>query len=130
MQKNLKQLRICPSGNGMKINRGDIIIADFEPVKGSEQGGIRPALVIQNNHGNLYSPTTIVASITSKKFVKHFPTNVFLSKEDSKLKIDSTIMLNQIRTIDKSRIKKIISRLNPYLIFQVDLAIKISLGLD
>ena len=114
----------------MKIKRGDIIIADFEPVVGSEQGGIRPALVIQNDIHNKYSPVTIVASITSKKFTKNFPTNVFVSKKDSRLPKDSTIMLNQIRTIDKLRIKKRVSRLNPYLMFQVDLAMKISLGLE
>lgn len=114
----------------MKIKRGDIIIADFEPVVGSEQGGIRPALVIQNDIHNKYSPVTIVASITSKKFTKNFPTNVFVSKKDSRLLKDSTIMLNQIRTIDKLRIKKRVSRLNPYLMFQVDLAMKISLGLE
>jgi len=113
-----------------RIRRGDIIIVNFEPIKGSEQGGIRPALVIQNDIYNQYSPVTIVASITSRKFTKDFPTNVFISKEDSKLKRDSTILLNQIRTIDKSRIKKVISRLNPYLMFQVDLAIKTSLALD
>jgi len=114
----------------MRIRRGDIIIADFEPVRGSEQGGIRPALIIQNDTGNFYSPTIIVAAVTSKKFNKNFPTNIFLSKKDSKLPKDSIIMLNQIRTIDRSRIKKRISRLNPYLMFQVDLAIKISLGLE
>lgn len=114
----------------MKIKRGDIIIADFEPVVGSEQGGIRPALIIQNDIHNKYSPVTIVASITSKKFTKNFPTNVFISKKDSRLQKDSTIMLNQIRTIDKSRIKKRVFKLNPYLMFQVDLAIKISLGLE
>ena len=112
------------------VYRGEIILANFEPVKGSEQGGIRPALVIQNNEGNLYSPTIIVAAITSKNQEKSYPTNVFISKKDSKLPRDSTIMLNQIRTIDKSRIIKKISKLNPYLMFQVDLAIKISLDLE
>ena len=114
----------------MKISRGDIILADFEPVRGSEQGGIRPALVIQNDVHNKYSPVTIIAAITSKKFTKRFPTNVFLPKRDSKLKIDSTILLNQIKTADKSRIIRKISKLNPYLMVQVDLAIKISLGLE
>ena len=114
----------------MKINRGDIIIADFEPSRGSEQGGIRPALVIQNDIHNQYSPVTIVAAITSKKFIKHFPTNVFITKQDSKLPKDSTILLNQIKTIDKLRIKKKISKLNPYIMMGVDRAIKISLGLE
>ena len=113
-----------------RIRRGDIVVADFEPVKGSEQGGIRPALVIQNNISNEYSPTTIVASITSKIQTKVHVTNVFLPKKYSKLKSDSTILLNQIRTIDKLRIKKIISNLDSHLMFQVDLAIKASLGLE
>jgi mRNA interferase MazF len=112
------------------LKRGDIIMANFEPVRGSEQGGIRPAIIIQNDISNKYSPTTIVAPITSKLQTKIHITNIPLPKKDSKLKDDSTILLNQIRTIDKSRIKKIISSLNPYLMFQVDTAMKISLGLE
>ena len=112
------------------IKRGDIVVANFEPVKGSEQGGIRPALVVQNNISNEYSPTIIIAPITSKRQFKTHITNVFISKEVSKLSKDSTILLNQIRTIDKLRIKKRISKLNPYIMFQVDLALKVSLGLD
>lgn len=113
------------------IKRGDIVLANFEPVQGSEQGGIRPALIIQNNISNEHSPTTIVAPITSKKeHQKTYVTNVPLPKKDSKLKLDSLILCNQIRTIDKSRIRKRISKLNPYLIFQVDTATKISLGLE
>lgn len=114
----------------MKIKRGDIILANFEPVRGSEQGGVRPAVVIQNDIHNEHSPTTIITPITSRIYLKDYPTNIFLSKKDSKLKVDSTVLLNQIRTIDKSRIIKKISKLNPYLMFQVDLAIKISLGLE
>lgn len=116
--------------SGKVVYRGEIIIADFEPVKSSEQGGIRPAIILQNNICNKHSPVTIVALITSKKFSKNYPTNVFLSKKDSKLKSDSTILLNQIRTIDKSRIMKRVSKLNSHLMFQVDLAMKISLGLE
>ena len=114
----------------VKVLRGDLIIANFEPIRGSEQGGVRPALIIQNNISNEYSPTIIVAPLTSKIYSKDFPTNVFLSKKDSKLSKDSTILLNQIRTIDKSRIKKRISKLNPYVMFQVDIAMKVSLGLS
>ncbi|NCN52134.1 type II toxin-antitoxin system PemK/MazF family toxin [archaeon] len=114
----------------MEIKRGDIIIANFEPIGGSEQGGIRPAIVVQNDIHNKYSPVTIVAAITSKKFIKEYPTNIFLSKKDSKLTLDSTILTNQLRTIDKSRIKKRISGLSPSLMYQVNLAIKISLDLD
>jgi mRNA interferase MazF len=112
------------------INRGEIFLANLEPVKGSEQGGIRPVLIIQNNIGNQYSTTTIIAPITSKIFEKEFPTNVFVSKRDSKLNKDSTILLNQIRTIDKRRLAKRISSLDDFTMNKVDRAIKISLGLD
>jgi len=114
----------------MEITRGDIVLANLEPIRGSEQGGIRPVLVIQNNEGNRFSPTTIISPITSKEFNKEFPTNVFISKHDSHLDKDSTIILNQIRTIDKSRIIKKISSLDIYSMNKVDLAIKISLSLD
>ena len=114
----------------MEIKRGDIVLVDLEPVIGSEQGGIRPCLIIQNNLGNLYSPTTIIAPITSKIFSKEFSTNVLLSKKDSKLEKESTILLNQIKTIDKSRIIKRISILDIEIMNRIDLAIKISLGLD
>lgn len=114
----------------VEIKRGDIFLTNLEPVKGSEQGGIRPCLVVQNDKGNKYSPLTIIAPLTSKEFTKEFPTNVFLSKKDSKLDKDSTILLNQIKTIDKSRIVKKISSLDFFLMNRVDMAIKISLALD
>jgi len=112
------------------IKRGDICLINLEPVKGSEQGGVRPCLIIQNDQGNEYSPLTIIAPLTSKEFTKEFPTNVFVSKKDSKLNRDSTILLNQIKTIDKTRLIKKISSLNSFLMNQVDMAIKISLALD
>ena len=118
------------NGNGkMKIKRGDIFLADLKPVKGSEQGGYRPVLILQNNTSNKYSPVTIIAAITSKTYEKEYPTNVFLKKEDSGLDKDSTVLLNQIRTIDKERMTKKISSLDPEWIEKVDLAVKISLGL-
>ena len=113
----------------MELKRGNIVLANLEPVVGREQGGIRPVLVIQNDNSNKFSPTTIIAPITSKIYTKEFPQNVEIEPKDSKLKVKSTILLNQIRTIDKARIKKRISNLNPYLMFQVDLAVKVSLGL-
>ena len=114
----------------MEIKRGDIVLVGLEPVKGSEQGGVRPVLVIQNDDGNKFSPTTIIAPITSKEFSKEFPTNVVISKQDSRLNNDSTVLLNQIRTIDKSRVIKKISSLDFYTMNKVDSAIKISLGLE
>ncbi len=115
-------------GSG-KIRRGDIFLANLEPVIGSEQGKIRPVLIIQNNISNKHSPTIIIAAITSKIFSKEFPTNVFISKNDSKLNKESTILLNQIRSIDKSRLIKKISSLDLQLMKKVDLAVKISLDL-
>src|SRR3989344_9384805 len=109
------------------IKRGDIFLANLEPIKGNEQGGIRPILVIQNDISNKYSPVTIIAAITSKIYVKEFPTNVFISKRDSGLDKDSTIMLNQIRTIDNSRIIKKLSTLDSNIMNKVDLAMKVSL---
>jgi len=114
----------------VNIKRGEIVIADLDPVTGSEQGKTRPVLIIQNDISNNYSPVTIIAAITSKIYEKEFPTNVFLTKKDSGLDKDSTIMLNQIRTIDKIRISNRISRLDNSIMKKVDLAIKVSLGLD
>ena len=119
------------SGNGkMIIQRGEIFLANLEPIKRSEQGGIRPVLIIQNDISNKHSPVTIIGAITSKLFDKEYPTNIFISKDESGLDKDSTIMLNQIRTIDKSRLIKKIGLLDNFTINKVDLAIKISLGLD
>ena len=115
---------------GMEIKRGDIVLVNLEPATGSEQGGIRPCLIIQNNLGNKYSPTTIIAPITSKKFSREFPTNVSLLKESSNLNKDSTILFNQIATIDKKRIIKKLGFLDEEIMRKVDLAIKISLSLD
>ena len=112
-----------------QIIRGEIVVANLEPVKGSEQGGIRPVVVIQNDTLNKYSPTTIIAPITSKIYTKEYPTNVLIKKEDSKLNNDSTILLNQVRTIDKRRILKKLCSLNIYTMKKVDLALKVSLDL-
>ena len=114
----------------MEIKRGDILLVNFEPVKGSEQGRIRPAIVVQNNILNKFSPLTIVAPVTSKIYDKEYPTNVFIKKEDSELNNDSTVLLNQIRTIDKKRIIKKIGFLDSLLMKKVDLAIKICLSLE
>lgn len=114
----------------VELKRGDVILMNLEPVRGSEQGGIRPCLVIQNDNGNRYSPLTIIAPLTSKKFTKEFPTNVFIPKEDSQLEKDSTALLNQIKTMDKGRIIKKICSLDKFLMNKIDRAIKVSLGLD
>ena len=113
-----------------RIIKGDIILANLEPVIGSEQGGIRPVLILQSNVLNKHAPTTIIAPITSKIYTKEYPTNVFLLKEDFGLDKNSTVLLNQIKTIDKSRITKKISSLDREIMKKVDLAIKISLDLN
>ena len=114
----------------MNLEKGDIFLANLEPIKGREQGGIRPALIIQNNISNKVSPVTIIAAVTSEIFEKDFPTNVFITKKDSGLDRDSTILLNQIRTIDKSRLIKKIGELDNFLINQVDMALKVSLAIS
>jgi mRNA interferase MazF len=112
------------------LKRGDIVLVTFEPVIGAEQGKVRPAIVIQNDILNKFSPLTIVAPVTSKVYEKEYPTNVFIKKEDSALKKDSTILLNQIRTIDKRRIINKLGVLDNFTMNKVDRALKVSLALD
>ena len=114
----------------MDIKRGEIYWAKLAPVRGSEQGGIRPCLVVQNDVSNANSPLTIVAAITSKIKSKKFITNVFLQENSTGLRKDSAILLNQIKTIDKTRIIKKIGNLNIGLMKKVDMAIRVSFGLD
>ena len=114
----------------MHIKKGDIYLANLEPVKGKEQGGIRPVLILQNNISNKHSPVTIVSAITSKIYEKEYPTNVFLDKKYSGLSKDSTIMLNQIRTMDKTRLIKKAGSLDEVMVNKVNNALKTSLGLD
>ena len=114
----------------MEIKRGEIYLVNLDPKLGSELGKTRPCLIIQNDIGNKYSTTTIIAPITSNIMKQEYPTNVIIKKEESRLNKDSTILLNQIKTIDKSRIIKKISLLNNFIMRKVDMAIKVSLGLD
>lgn len=109
------------------IKRGEIYYADLSPVLGSEQGGIRPVLVIQNNIGNLHSPTTIVAAITSSKTKSDLPTHVNINIIG--LKKESTVLLEQIRTIDKRRLTECIGKLDNETIRRINRAIAISLGI-
>ena len=113
----------------MSIKRGEIYYVDLNPVKGSEQAGRRPVLVIQNDIGNAYSPTVIIAPLTTKRFSRKYPTNVDLRKGTAALKEDSTVLLSQIRTVDKKRLAKKIGSLEPDLMKRVDGAIKVSLAL-
>jgi mRNA interferase MazF len=111
------------------VKRGYIFYADLSPVVGSEQGGIRPVLVIQNDVGNRYSPTVIVAAITSQIDKAKLPTHVEVSAADYNLEKDSVILLEQIRTIDKQRLEKKITELDERLMRKVDEALRISIGL-
>ena len=113
----------------VEIKRGDIFWGNLEPTMGSEQGGVRPLLIIQNDIGNKYSTTTIVAPLTSNILKNEYPTNVFIGSFAG-LKKDSIILLNQVKTIDKKRIIKKIGSLDNFIMGQVDMALKISLGLN
>ena len=112
------------------IRRGDIYYADLSPVVGSEQGGIRPVLIIQNDVGNRHSPTVIAAAITSQLNKARLPTHIELGAHNYGLSKDSVILLEQIRTIDKKRLKERIGHLNENLMDRVNAAIEISLGLE
>jgi mRNA interferase MazF len=114
----------------MKILRGDVVFVNFGNNLGSEQGNFRPAVILQNDISNKYSPTTIIAPLTSTIYDKDYPTNVFVSAIKSNLKKDSTILLNQIKTIDKSRILKKLTSLDRSLFEEINLAIAYSLGLE
>lgn len=113
----------------MIVKRGDIYYADLSPVVGSEQGGIRPVLVIQNDIGNKYSPTVIAAAITSQINKAKMPTHIELAAKDYGLKKDSVILLEQIRTIDKRRLREKIGRIDDGLMASVNNALSISFGL-
>ena len=111
------------------MKRGDIYYADLRPVIGSEQGGIRPVLIIQNDTGNLHSPTVIVAAITSKLHKAQLPTHVNLNSRSCELIKDSVILLEQVRTIDKQRLKSQVCHLDNEIMQKVDRALRVSLGL-
>lgn len=113
----------------MEVQRGDIVYANLNPVIGSEQGGIRPVLVLQNDIGNRFSPTTIVAAITSRIKKAKLPTHVEIEASRYGLERDSVILLEQLRTIDKRRLKEKLARLDEETMARVDEGLLISLGL-
>ena len=112
------------------LKRGDVVLVNLDPVVGSEQGRTRPAVAIQNDTGNENTPITIIAPITTKIYSRQFPTNVEIDKTNSPLKEKSTILLNQIRAIDKSRIIKNYGKISIKKMKEMDEAIMVSLGLD
>ncbi len=111
------------------IKRGDIFYADLSPVIGSEQGGLRPVLIIQNDVGNKYSPTVIAAAITSKLSKTQLPTHIDIYAEKAGLAKDSVVLLEQIRTLDKRRLKERMGHLDDTTMDQVNTAIAVSFGL-
>lgn len=116
-------------GVNMVIRRGDIFYADLRPVVGSEQGGIRPVLIVQNNTGNKHSPTVICAAITSRMNKAKLPTHVEISASENGIARDSVILLEQVRTIDKTRLKERICHLDGDVLKEIDRALLISLSL-
>lgn len=113
----------------MVIQRGDVYYADLRPVVGSEQGGVRPVLIIQNNVGNRHSPTVICAAITSQMHKAKLPTHVELNCDKYDLVKDSVVLLEQLRTIDKKRLKDKVCHLDNQILVKIDKALEISLEL-
>lgn len=127
--KGTKYYNIFSGVRTMTIRRGDVYYADLRPVVGSEQGGIRPVLIIQNDVGNRHSPTVIVAAITSQINKSKLPTHVELSSRRYEMVKDSVILLEQLRTIDKRRLKERVCHLDGEILTKVDKALEISLEL-
>lgn len=114
----------------MTVKRGDIFYADLSPVVGSEQGGVRPVLIVQNDIGNRYSPTVIAAAITSQREKNKLPTHIELSPKTCGLSRDSIVLLEQIRTIDKRRLKERMGRLDNESMDRINQALQVSFGLN
>ncbi len=114
----------------MNIKRGEIYYADLSPVVGSEQGGVRPVLIVQNDVGNRHSPTVIAAAITSQREKSKLPTHIPLAAEGSGLAKDSIVLLEQVRTLDKKRLKERMGELDSHSMNKVDNALSVSFGLN
>ncbi len=114
----------------MTVKRGDIFYADLSPVIGSEQGGIRPVVIVQNDVGNRHSPTVIAAAITSKTDKTRLPTHIDVTADALGLSKNSVILLEQVRTIDKARLREKMGHLTPDTMARVDGAISVSFGLN
>ena len=129
LQKITWKRRLPKVNTNLDIKRGYLYYADLSPVVGSEQGGVRPVLLIQNDIGNKYSPTVIVAAITSQINKAKLPTHIEISAHEYGLNKDSVILLEQIRTIDKKRLREKIGCLDKNMMLKVDNSLQISLGL-
>ena len=126
------RLQITESGAHMTnpVRRGDIYYADLSPVVGSEQGGVRPVLIVQNDTGNRHSPTVIAAAITSQQGKARLPTHIAIPAPGSGLSRDSVILLEQIRTLDKTRLRERMGKVDSATMTRVDDAIAVSFGLN
>lgn len=113
----------------MNVKRGDIYYADLSPVVGSEQGGVRPVLIVQNDVGNKYSPTVIAAAITSQKFKTQLPTHISVQAVECGLAKDSIVLLEQVRTLDKKRLRERMGSLDDMEMSKVNQALSVSFGL-
>lgn len=129
LQKITWKRRLPKVNTNLDIKRGYLYYADLSPVVGSEQGGVRPVLIIQNDIGNKYSPTVIVAAITSQINKAKLPTHIEISAHEYGLNKDSVILLEQIRTIDKKRLREKIGCLDKNMMLKVGNSLQISLGL-
>lgn len=114
----------------MDVKRGEVFYADLSPVVGSEQGGVRPVLIVQNNMGNRHSPTVIAAAITSKQDKTNLPTHIGIKAGQGGLSKDSVVLLEQIRTLDKRRLRERAGQIDPEAQQRVDEALNISFGLS
>ncbi|MBQ4129592.1 MAG: type II toxin-antitoxin system PemK/MazF family toxin [Ruminococcus sp.] len=114
----------------MNIKRGDIYYADLSPVIGSEQGGVRPVLIVQNDVGNRFSPTVIAAAITSQQTKAKLPTHIAIGAQSSGLAKDSVVLLEQVRTIDKKRLKEKMGTVDQNSMREINNAISVSFGLQ
>src|SRR5699024_1783330 len=129
IRKIIGKKKLHKVNTNLEIKRGYLYYADLSPVVGSEQGGIRPVLIIQNDIGNKYSPTVIVAAITSQINKAKLPTHIEISANEYGLNKDSVILLEQIRTIDKKRLREKIGCLDKNMMLKVNNSLQISLGL-
>ncbi len=135
IRRSEKRVRETNAQRAAKVSdkhcvRGEIYLANLEPVVGSEQGGIRPVVILQNNVGNKHSPTTIAAPITTKRVPNSLPIHVFVFATRSGLPQNSCVLLEQIRVLDKSRLTEKIGKVNAVTMDYIDAALKISVGLN
>ena len=124
-----KVVKFISESDNLNIKRGDIFYADLSPVVGSEQGGVRPVLIVQNDVGNKYSPTVIAAAITSQQFKTRMPTHISVNASVCGLSKDSVVLLEQIRTLDKKRLREKLGNLPETDINRIDDALSVSIGL-